>query len=451
VLAVLVGLLLGLFATVSSAMIVANALPAIAAGVGAGAAESLWVVLASLVTMTVATPVWGKLADHRDKKRLTQAAILIFILGSIGAALAPGLGVLVLMRALQGVATGGLLAMSQAVLGVITTPRQRGAYAGYLGAVMSVATLCGPLLGGLVVDIPGLGWRWCFLLLLPLALTALVIVQVTLRVPPSRGPLRLDVPGSLLLAVAVTALVALLTLGGAWFPWLSIPAGALLAVAAGASAGFVLVERRVAEPILAGRLLRESIPRWAIVGSIALGVVTFSAILYLSQYLQLVRGYPASAAGGLAAPMLAATMVGAIGGGHLVSRTGRLTAVLVTGSGLLVGGFAVLATVRDGTPDAVVVTATVPVGLGIGLLMQNYVLAAQNAVGREWVGRVSGAVSLFRSLAGAVGVAGLGAVAGAAGGGATGTAAVFTVSAGAGVLSLIASIALGRRPLRTTL
>jgi hypothetical protein len=149
--------------------------------------------------------------------------------------------------------------------------------------------------------------------------------------------------------------------------------------------------------------------------------------------------------------MLTATMAGAIGGGHLVARSGRLTAVLITGSALLIAGFAVLATIGDATLDALVVAGTIPVGLGVGLLMQNYVLAAQNAVDRSWVGRVSGAVSLFRSLAGAVGVAGLGAVVAVAGGGASATAAVYTVSAAAALLTLVASIALGRQELRTTL
>lgn len=451
VVAVLIGLMMGLFATVSSAMIVTNALPAIASGLGTDSGGALWVVLASLVTMTVATPIWGKLADHGDKKRLTQAAILIFIVGSAGAALAPNLAVLVAMRAVQGVATGGLLAMAQAVLGAITTPRQRGAYSGYLGAVMSVATLCGPLIGGVIVDTPGLGWRWCFVLLLPLAVAALVIVQFTLRVPHQHGPLRIDVAGSALLALAVTASVSLLTLGGAAFPWVSAPGAVLLGVAVAGAVAFALVERRVAEPILAPRLLRERGPRWAIVGSTALGVVMFSSILFLSQYLQLVREHPASVAGALAAPMLAATMVAAIGGGHLVARTGRLTTVLVTGSVLLIAGFGLLATIGATTPDALVVGATVPVGLGIGLLMQNYVLAAQNAVEREWVGRVSGAVSLFRSLAGAVGVAGLGAVVAAIGGGAPATAAVFAISATAAIVGLVASIALGSQQLRTTL
>jgi MFS family permease len=448
---VLVGLMMGLFATVSSAMIVTNALPAIASGLGTTSDGALWVVLASLVTMTVATPIWGKLADHRDKKRLTQAAILIFVLGSAGAALAPDLGTLVAMRAIQGVSTGGLLAMAQAVLGAITSPRQRGAYSGYLGAVMSVATLCGPLIGGVIVDAPGLGWRWCFVLLLPLAIAALVIVQVTLRVPHVRGPLRIDAAGSVLLAFSATALVSLLTLGGRAFAWASVPSGVLLAVAVVSAVAFVLVERRAADPVLAPRLLREHGPRWAIVGSAALGIVTFSSILYLSQYLQLVREHSASMAGALAAPMLTATMAGAIGGGHLVARSGRLTAVLITGSALLIAGFAVLATIGDATLDALVVAGTIPVGLGVGLLMQNYVLAAQNAVDRSWVGRVSGAVSLFRSLAGAVGVAGLGAVVAVAGGGASATGAVYAVSAAAALLTLVASIALGRQELRTTL
>lgn len=456
--AVLIGLMLGLFATVSSAMIVANALPAIADGVGTTSSGAIWVVLASLVTMTVITPVWGKLADHHDKKRLTQAALVIFVLGSVAAAASPSIEALIAARAVQGVATGGLLAMSQAVLGAVTTPRQRGAYAGYLGAVMSVATLCGPLIGGVIVDAPGFGWRWCFLLLLSLAIAAFVIVQVTLHVPHEGRAVRIDAAGAALLGIAGTALVVWITLAGSAFAWVSPPSLLLLGIAVAATIALIVVERRVADPIVDPRLLRDRTVAWAIVGTTGLGLVMFSSILFLSQYLQLARDHSASIAGLLAAPMLAATTIGSIGGGYLVARTGRLATVLVVGAGVLTAGFGVLATIRDGTPDALVIGATVPVGLGIGLLMQNLVLAAQNAVDRGWVGRVSAALALFRSLAGAVGVAALGelviAIAGRdpdAAGQAAATGAVFAVSAGAAAVCLIAVLALGRQRLRTTL
>ncbi|MEZ5190475.1 MAG: MFS transporter [Schumannella sp.] len=395
--------MLGLFTTVSSSMIVVNALPAIASGLGTTSSGALWVVLASLVTMTIATPVWGKLADHLDKKRLTQASILIFVVASIGAALAPGLGALVAMRALQGVATGGLLAMSQATLGAITTPRQRGAYSGYLGAVMSVATLCGPLIGGIVVDIPGLGWRWCFLLLLPLAVAGLVIVQLTLRAPATRAPMRVD----------------------------------------------------LAETI---GMLRNRTTLWAIVGSVSLGLVTFSSVLFLSQYLQLGRGYSASTAGILAVPMLSATLVASIVAGHLVARRGRVGGVLLGGSVLMAAGFAALATVGVSAPDWLAIVATIPVGAGIGMLMQNFVLAAQNALDHLWVGRVSATLSFVRSLAGAAGVAGLGAiVAGLAGADpepaaqARATGVVFAIAAFASLAALVAAFALRGQRLRGTI
>lgn len=463
VVAVLVGLMLGLFATVSSSMVVANALPAIADGLGTTSAGAIWVVLASLVTMTVATPVWGKLADHADKKRLTQASLAIFVIGSVGAALAPDIETLIAARAVQGVATGGLLAMSQAVLGAVTTPRQRGAYAGYLGAVMSVATLCGPLLGGVIVDAPGLGWRWCFVLLLPLAVAAVAIVQATLHLPqmesaPDRPRVRVDVAGAVLIAVAGTALVVWITMAGSAFPWLSAPSLLLLGAVLGATVALVIVERRVPDPILDPLLFRHRAVRWAIVGTSGLGLVMFSSILFLSQYLQLAREHSASTAGLLALPMLAATTLGSIAGGTLVARTGRLATVLVVGAVLLTAGFAVMAAIRPGTPDALVVAATVPVGLGIGALMQNLVLAAQNAVDRGWVGRVSAALSLFRSLAGAAGVAALGelvvAVAGPAptpDGQAIATGAVFMVATASALVCLVAVIALGRQRLRTTI
>jgi MFS family permease len=455
--AVLVGLMVGLFASVSSSMIVANALLAITLDLDATPDGGIWIVLASLMTMTVATPVWGKLADHLDKKRLTQAAIVIFIVASIGAGLAPGVEALVAMRALQGVATGGLMAMSQAVLGAITTPRRRGAYSGYLGAVMSVATLLGPLIGGVVVDAPGLGWRWCFFLLVPLALVSLIVVQATLHVPRGEGRPRIDLAGTTLLAVAVTLLVSWITFGGVRFPWVSLESAALVAGTVLAVAALIVVERRVAEPILVGSLLRTRTVAWAALGSTAMGVVMFSSILFLSQYLQLAREHSASVAGALAAPMLTATLVGSIAGGHLVARTGRLTTILVVGSAVLLSGFVALATLTAVTPDALVVLATLPVGLGIGLVMQNFVLAAQNAVDVTWVGRASSLLSLCRSLAGAVGVAALGSVAVSVAGPdpdpvefADATAVVYAISAVAAALGLLSAAMLGRQTLRST-
>lgn len=450
--------MLALFATVSSSMIVVNALPAITGGLGLSADDGLWVVLASLVSMTVATPVWGKLADHLDKKRLTQVAIVIFVVASIGAGFAPGAEVLIAMRALQGIATGGLLAMAQAVLGVITTPRERGAYSGYLGAVMSIATLCGPLLGGLVVDAPGLGWRWCFFLVVPLAVVGGVVVQVTLRVPRGSGRVSIDAAGVALLAVAILALVSWLTFAGSRFGWISPPSAALLALVLGGTVVFVLVERRVREPLVSPALLRHRATAWAAVGSVGIGIVMFSSILFLSQYLQLARDHPASVAGALAAPMLLATLLGSVGSGHLVARTGRLRGVLVAGAVLLVAGFAGLAAITPVTPDGFVVAATLPVGLGTGMLMQNFVLVAQNAVDATWVGRVSALLSLLRSLAGAIGVAALGAVALAAAGPhpdaashAAATATVYLICCGASVVVLVAAIAVGPQTLRGTI
>lgn len=458
----LVGLMVGLFASVSSAMIVATALPTIVRELGATTSDGVWIVVASLLTMTVSTPIWGRCADHLDRKRVTQVAILLFVVGSLGAGLAPSLGMLIGMRAVQGAAMGGLLVASQAVIGAITTPRQRGAYSGYLGAVMSIASLCGPLMGGLIIDAPGLGWRWCFFLLVPLAVASLVIVQATLTVGRESSPFRVDGAGTTLIAVTITALVAWITFAGVRFDWVSWPSVVLLAATLLAGTASVLVERRVRQPVLDLALFREPTVRWTVIGSIAIGAVTFASMLYLSQYLQIGRGYSASWAGALAAPMLLATVVASIIAGHLVARTGRLRAVLIGGSVLLSTGLGLLGTIGSATPDWFVIAATVLVGLGIGSLMQNFVLAAQNAVDLGQLGRVSSTVSMFRSLSGALGVSVLGAVL-AHGAGtdeaaagypqafAGASATVFAVSAVFSLLSLVAALAIRPGPLRETI
>ncbi|GGR28132.1 MFS transporter [Agromyces mediolanus] len=445
---VLVGLTVGLFGSASSAMIVANTLPAIEADLGADPAGGSWVVVGSLLAMTVSIPLWGRLADAVDGKRVVQAAFVLFVIGCLGGGLAPGLGGLIASRAVQGVAMGGILVSSQAVIARAVPGRRRAAYLGYLGATMSIASLCGPLIGGFLVELPGAGWRSAFFVLIPFALVGLVVVEAALPRRAGPGGFRVDAAGLALLALAVTALLLLVTFGGVGFAWWSPQSLVLGAVGLLAALALVLVERRVADPVLDLAALAVPAVRWSVVGSVAIGAVMFSAVLYLSQYWQLARGVSAAVTGLLVAPLLVATLVASIVTGHVVAHGPRARGrALLLGSILLAAGLAGLATVGLAPPAWLVIAAAGLVGLGMGALMQTFLLVAQLAAGGERVGRTTSLVSMLRSLSGAAGVAVLGAVVAALAPGEGYAAAAAVAFGAAAVVSLgavVAALVLGR-------
>lgn len=435
------GLLIALFGSVASAMIVASALPTLARELVVSPSEATLVVTVSLLGMTVAVPVWGRAADHFDLKRVLQIVMLVFIGGSLAAGLAPSFEGVVAARAVQGVSTGGVLVLAQTVTAKVTTSSRRGAYTGYLGAVMSLASLCGPVLGGLIVDAPGLGWRWCFLLLVPLALVSLVVLSAALpRRPERRAPFRADVGGVVVLLVTTAALLSWLALAGSAFPWLSLPSVLLLALIALGAVGLVIVERHAVAPVVDLGALSLAAVRWSVVASIALGAVMFASVLNLSQYWQLGRGASAAEAGLLLAPMLAGTLVASIAAGYASVRARGLRAVLVAGSLTLVVGLGLLGLLGPTTAGWFVLAASGLAGVGMGALMQNLVLVAQRAAPALSVGRVTSLVSLSRSVSGVIGVSvfSTAAVAGAA----VPPAAIVAASTGT-VFIAMAVLALG--------
>ena len=409
ILEALSGLLLVMFVTMISSTIVSNALPTIIGALEGTQTQYTWIVTATLLTATVTTPVWGKLADLTSKKTLLQAAIVIFVLGSALSGLAASAGQLIGYRALQGVGLGGVQALAQIVLAAMIPPRERGRYNGYLGAVMAAATVGGPLLGGAIVDSP-LGWRWVFYVGVPFAVVALVLLQRTLDLPVVRRRVRIDWAGATLVMAGVSLLLVWVTFAGNGFAWFSLPsvamaaAGALLLVAA------VRVERRAAEPVIPLELVRRRTPALAIVASLAVGIAMFGGAVFLGQYFQIARGYSATEAGLLMIPLMAGVLVASTVAGQLITRTGRWKRYLVAGGVCVVAGFALLAVIDHRTPMWFVAVGMAVVGTGVGLTMQNLVLAVQNTVELHEIGATTSTVTFFRSLGGTVGVSVLGAV-----------------------------------------
>ena len=405
------GLLLVLFVALISATVVSNALPQIIGALGGTQSQYTWVVTAALLTTTATTPIWGKLADLFNKKALVQIAIVIFVVGSMICGLAQNTPQLIAARAFQGIGMGGLQALVQVVIAAMIPPRQRGRYNGYLGAVMAVATVSGPLLGGVIVDTSWLGWRWCFYVGVPFAVIALVILQKTLHLKDlRRADAKVDYLGAFLIAAGVSLLLIWVTFVHNRFDWISWQTGAMVGASVVLLGLAIFVESRVREPIVPLRILAQRTPVLAILASLAVGMAMFGGAVFLGQYFQIGRGYSPTKAGLMTIPLMAGVLVASTVAGLLITRTGRVKPYIIAGTVVLVGGFAVLWRIDHLTSLWIVGTGMALVGLGVGMSMQNLILAVQNTVALKDIGAASSTVTFFRSLGGTIGVSVLGAV-----------------------------------------
>jgi len=408
------GLLLAMFVAMLSSTVVSNALPRIVESLHGSQTEYTWVVVATLLTMTATTPIWGKLSDQFSKKTLVQTALVIYVIGSLIAGTAADMGVLIGARAVQGLGVGGLTALVQVVIASMVTPRERGRYSGYIGAVFATATLSGPLIGGVIVDTPGLGWRWCFYVGIPVAVAAFVLLQKTLHLPVVRrgsGKVSIDYLGATLLMGGVSILLIWVTLAGNQFGWTSAVSAALVVGGLAVIAAAVYVEARVAvDPIIPLRLFRDRTTALATTASLMVGVAMFGATVYLSQYFQIARGMSPTRAGLMTVFMVGGLVVSSMVTGRIITRTGTWKRYLVGGMVAVVVGVALLSRIDATTPLWVLGVDMAVLGLGLGATMQNLVLSVQNNAAQADMGAASSLVAFSRSLGGSVGVAALGAV-----------------------------------------
>ena len=485
----LIGILSALFVGMVSSTIVSNALPTIISDLNGTQRSYTWVITASLLAMTATTPIWGKLSDLFDKKLLLQTAIGIFVLGSIAAGASRGVGELIGFRVIQGIGMGGLTALAQTVIAAMIPPRQRGRYNGYLGSVMAVATVSGPLVGGVIVDTSWLGWRWCFYVCVPLAVIALFVIQKTLHLAHRPRPASIDWFGAAFIAAGVSILLIWVSFAGSDFAWISWPTAAFLVGGLISLVLAVIVERRVAEPVVPPKILARRTTSLAVVASIAVGIAMFGGSVFLGQYFQVARGYSPTAAGLLSMPLMIGVLVSSVISGRLITATGYYKRYIIGGLLLVVVGFGLLGTIDHLTSLWLIGVYMALVGIGVGMSMQNLVLAVQNTVDVGDIGAASATVAFFRSLGGAVGVSVLGAVlanhvgtlvasglsalgiAVPSGGSSTSlnltglpepvaevvrasygdaTARIFLIAAVVGLISVIATVFIEEVPLRTT-
>lgn len=409
ILETLAGLLTGMFVSILSSTIVANALPTIISDLHAGETAYSWVITATLLAMTVTTPIWGKLSDLVEKKLLVQISLVIFVVGSVFAGLAANAGQLIAARAVQGVGAGGMTALTQTILAVMVSPRERGRYGGYMSGVFAFGTVVGPLVGGTIVDTSWLGWRWCFFIGIPIAAIALVVLQKTMHLPVVKRQVRVDWLGAVLVAAATSLLLIWVSLVGDKYAWFSWQTGVMVGGAVVFGALFVVVESKTSEPIIPLNLFGNRTIVLAVAGSLAAGVAMYSATTFLSQYFQLARGESPTAAGLLTLPMIFGLAGISIVSGRLIARTGRWKVILVVGGALTVVGVTSLGMVRADTPYGLLAAYMFCLGAGVGMTMQNLVVAAQNQVRIHEIGAASATVAFMRSLGGAIGISALGA------------------------------------------
>jgi EmrB/QacA subfamily drug resistance transporter len=407
VLVIFSGLVLAMLLAALDSTIVATALPTIVAELG-GLEHLSWIVTAYLLAQTIVTPLYGKLGDLYGRKIVLQGAIVLFLVGSALCGLSGSIAQLILFRGLQGLGGGGLMVTTQAVVGDIVPPRERGRYQGIFGAVFGVSSIAGPLLGGYFTT--HLSWRWIFYVNLPLGVVALAVLGATLPPRPERVRHRLDYAGAGLLALSLSAIILAADLGGTTYAWGSPMIVGLTALAVVATAAFVLAESRAAEPVLPLRLFRNRAFAVASVLALIVGFALFGSVTYLPVYLQVVGGASPTSSGLMMLPMMGGMLATSILSGQLISRTGRYKAFPVAGTGVMSVGLFLLSRLRPDTGIAALVAMMLVLGLGLGLVMQVLVIAVQNAVDYADLGVATSGSTLFRLIGGSMGTAVLGAI-----------------------------------------
>jgi EmrB/QacA subfamily drug resistance transporter len=407
VLIVFSGIMLGMLLAAIDQTIVATALPTIVGDLG-GLNHLSWVVTAYLLAETVSTPLFGKFGDLYGRKRLFQAAIVIFVVGSALSGIATSMGQLIAFRAVQGVGAGGLIVLAMAIIADVVSPRERGRYQGYFGAVFGAASVAGPLLGGFLTD--HLSWRWVFYVNLPLGILALFVTSAVLPAAGQRRRVRIDWLGTVLLSTAIVCLVLLTTWGGTDYEWGSPVIVGLGVAAVVLGALFVHVERRVAEPSIPLRLFRIRTFNLASAVSFIVGIAMFGAITYLPTFLQVANGASASNSGLLLVPIMGGLLVASITSGQIITRTGHYRRFPVIGMAVTSVAMFLLSTLGTESSRWESGIYMAMLGAGLGMVMQVIILATQNEAPAADLGVATSTVTFFRTVGGSVGVALFGAL-----------------------------------------
>jgi EmrB/QacA subfamily drug resistance transporter len=411
VLEALSGILMGMFVSILATSVVSSSLPKIIADLEGTQAAFTWVVTATLLTTTITTPIWGKLADIVNRKTLIQIALTITVVSSALAGIAQSSGTLILFRAFQGVGAGGLTALATVLIADIISPRERGKYMGLMGAIMAVGMVGGPLLGGALTD--SVGWRWNFFVGIPFAIAAIITLQRTLKLPKlPRQQVSLDYWGASLLSIGIAGLLLWVTFAGSNFDWVSWQSFAMSIGSVLVLVFAIWVESRAKAPIIPLTLFRNHTFVIAVVASAAVGIALFGTTVFLSQYMQVARGLSATVSGLTTIPTIAGQFIASTLTGALITRTGKYKRFMLIGGVALTVGLGAMGTIDYHTNMLQIGIYLFILGAGMGMLMQNLVLAAQNTLPPHEMSTGTATIAFFRTLGGAMGVSILGAIMG---------------------------------------
>jgi EmrB/QacA subfamily drug resistance transporter len=401
------GLVLAMLLAALDSTIVSTALPTIVSELG-GLEHLAWVVTVYLLAQTIVTPIYGKLGDLYGRKIVLQSAVVLFLVGSALCGLSQNMMQLIVFRAIQGLGGGGLAVTTQAVVGDIIPPRDRGRYQGIFGAVFGLSSIAGPLLGGYFTT--HLSWRWIFYINLPLGIGALVVLAATLPSLERRVVRSIDYAGAALLAVVLSSITLLADLGGTSYPWSSPVSIGLIGVSVLALVLFAFAERKATEPVLPLHLFRQQ--TFVITSAVGLivGFALFGSVTYFPLYLQVVKGVTPTGSGMQMVPMMGGMLVTSILSGQLISRTGRYKIFPVIGTAVMTGGLFLLSRLNPSSSVGMAAFVMLVLGVGLGMVMQVLVIAVQNDVEYRDLGVATSGATLFRLIGGSLGTAILGAI-----------------------------------------
>ncbi|AUI62442.1 MFS transporter [Amycolatopsis sp. BJA-103] len=410
---ILIGLMSGMFLAALDQTIVGTSIVRIANDLN-GFDLQAWITTAYLITSTIVTPIYGKLSDIYGRKPFYIAAISIFLIGSIASAFATSMYELAAFRAIQGLGAGGLMSLAMTIMGDIVPPRERARYQGYFLAVFGISTVLGPVLGGFFADFDKLGsvfgydiagWRWVFLINVPIAIVALFVVAKVLNVPHQRHDHKIDWWGGLALVVAVVPFLIVAEQGNKW-GWGSQNAIICYVIGAIGVVAFIFIEKLMKDAALIPlRLFKNSTFTVAIIGGVIVGVAMFGAIMMIPQYMQVVQEFSPTESGLLMIPLMAGIMSGSIISGQITSKTGRYKVFPVVGTLLIAAGAFFFAQVEYNSALWHPLVAAAIIGLGLGACMQTLIIAVQNAGPRSDMGVSTASATFFRQIGGTAGVA----------------------------------------------